>query len=420
MNDHMDVATDLKWHARRRVRILLAGIFAAMICVGAAMLILRTGEPTLSLDQIVLATVREDTGVRELRAAGELGRQRRIAIQASADGVVQSVNVEPGTAVREGASLVVLSNVDLELAARTAMAELEVTRAELSSTEARLVGQVEAQRMELARARSELEISTIRGKGHRRLFDAGMISEMALSEHRSAYELAKLKVDIESRKLAAVEMEYAVHARSAATRVAITQDSSDRARDRVTEMTIPAPFEGIAERFPFAAGESVKRGDEVVSFASNSGMDAVVRVLERSAQRVRSGSQAMIVVGQHKVPASVQRMDPQVENGVVKVTLRPTSVLPASWLPGQRVDSLIKVGSPGRSTVVRRPVGVVDDSSAVVLRRSPDGKTAVGVSAVFGIGTEGEVEVVGGLSAGDQIIVSDVGRIRAGQIYKLR
>lgn len=416
----MDVATPLKWHGRRSVRILLAGTLAVVIAVSAMMLILRTGEASLSLDQIVLATVKEDTGVRELRAAGELARQRRIAIQASADGVVQNIDVEPGAALREGASLAVLSNVDLELAARTASAELEVTRAELSSTEARLVGQLEAQRMELARARSELEISTTRARGHQQLFDAGMISEMALSEHISAYELAKLKVDIESRKLAAVEMEYAVHGRSAATRIAIAQDSSDRARDRVAEMTITAPFDGIAERFYFSAGENVARGDEVVSFASNSGMDAVVRVLERSAQRVRSGSPATLLVGQYRVPASVQRMDPQVENGVVKVTLRPTSALPASWLPGQRVDSFIEVGNPGEGLIVRRPVGVVDDSSAVVLRRSSDGRTAVGVSAVFGIGSDGEVEVKGGLRAGDQIVVSDVGRVRAGQSYRLR
>lgn len=420
MNNQMDVTTTPAWHRRRGVRIAVGAAAAVTTAVVASLLIMRAGQPTLELDQIVIATVQEEGGALELRAAGELARQRRIPIQASADGTVRSIDVEPGSSVRTGTRLAVLTNVDLELAARTASAELEVARAELSSTDARLVGQLEAQRMELARAKAELSLSTARAKGHQKLFDAGMISELALREYTSALELATMRVDIETRKLAAVQEEYTVNAQSAATRAAIMQDASDRAKERVAEMTIVAPFDGIAERFGYEAGESVSRGDDVVWFAGNSGMDAVVRVLERSAQRVKVGSTAAIIVGANRISAIVQRMDPQVENGVVKVTLRPVAALPESWLPGQRVDSMINVGSSSQGAVVRRPVGISDDSSAVVLRRSPDGSSAVATTVSFGIGSEGKVEVKSGLKPGDQIVVSDVGRLRAGEVFSLR
>lgn len=416
----MDVATQSQWYRRRSFRWLMAGGSVVVVAIVAMFMIYRSSEPTLTADQVVVATVKKSEGALELRAAGELARQRRIAIQAPADGVVKRIDVEPGAAVSSGTALAVLSNVDLELAARTALAELEVTQAELASEDARLVGQVEAQKMELARSVAELELSATRARGHQKLFEAGMISEMALTEYKSAHDLAKLKVDIESRKLTAVETEYAVHRRSGETRIAIARSESHRAAERVKEMTITAPFGGIAERYAFAVGETVAKGEEVVSFAGTGGMDAVVRVLERSAQRVRPGAQAMLSVGRQQVPAEVQRMDPRVEDGVVRVTLRPKAEFPDSWLPGQRVDSLIKIGGPEMGLVLRRPVGVVDDSTAVVLKQSADGRTAVGTSVAFGVGSDGEIEVKEGLAAGDRVVVSDVGRIRVGQVFRLR
>jgi HlyD family secretion protein len=415
----MDTAITLSWYRRpEAVRAAVIGSIVVVAVLATAALV-RSGEATIASDDLVFAAVHRTSGEFGLSASGELSRQRRVAMQTPADGTLRAVHVNAGERVGAGTPLAVVENVDVELAARQANAELEMERADRASAEARLTSEVEVQRLELERAEAEAGISRTRAEGYRKLASAGLISNIALSEHLSTDSLAKLKVDAERRKLAALLREQQISLDAARSKLGMMEDAAKRANERVTELTLKAPFDGIVERYSRVAGEGVKRGDALASFASTDGMDAVVRVLERSASRVQVGMAATVSVGAQSVTAKVFHVDPQVEDGIVKVTLRPTSSLPPSALPGQRVEATIHLGKSIDRAVVQRPIGVDDDATSLVLRRASGSDYVEAVSVEFGTGSEQIIEVQRGLRDGDEIVVSDVGHISPGQRFRL-
>src|SRR5690606_21366502 len=200
--------------------------------------------PSFVADELVLDRVRPASETLSMGAGGELVRQRRLVITAPADGIVDLQRNLVGRVVPAGTAIASIENADLALQARAALTELKMEAAERSSDDSRLIAQLESQQLELERAMAEVEIARMKADGNKRLTEAGLISNVALSEHLAALRLAELKVGVERRKLAAVQQEYAASSEAARSKLGMMQDLADRAEQRVAELQIRAPFDG--------------------------------------------------------------------------------------------------------------------------------------------------------------------------------
>lgn len=415
----MDSTLELRWYQRRRSRIALIVLLVA-VCAGLSILLIqRSASPSFVADELVLDRVRPASETLSMGAGGELVRQRRLVITAPADGIVDLQRNLVGRVVPAGTAIASIENADLALQARAALTELKMEAAERSSDDSRLIAQLESQQLELERAMAEVEIARMKADGNKRLTEAGLISNVALSEHLAALRLAELKVGVERRKLAAVQQEYAASSEAARSKLGMMQDLADRAEQRVAELQIRAPFDGIVEKFEIEPGASITRGEPMLGFGSNSGMDAVVRVLERSASRVRVGMPAVIQVQGRKIAAEVVSIGQQVAGGVVEVVLRPSERVAGGLMAGQRIEASISVGQGEGALLVQRPAGVADGSTAVLLRKRAGTALLDAVAVRFGVGNETLIEVVDGLSEGQEIVVNDVGSVTLGKTYRI-
>jgi len=242
---------------------------------------------------------------------------------------------------------------------------------------------------ELAQAKAEAELAASNYNRAQDLFAKKFISARALDESKAAAEVAAAKRDLSQARL-----------------------------DR---MVLTAPFAGRVGLRQHSVGDFVKDGDTVAIVEDSSRLMFDFRVPERFMSQVRPGQRLQIELldQTRSVQAQVEAVDARIDAEGRFIALR--AMVDNS--KGQ-----IKPGLFGRAklNLVEREKALVVSEEALVGERSgffvwrvKDGK-AEKVPVQLGIRLEKTVEVLKGLSAGDQVVIAGQLKIRApGQALRI-
>jgi HlyD family secretion protein len=146
-----------------------------------------------------------------------------------------------------------------------------------------------------------------------------------------------------------------------------------------------------------------------------------VRVSEAEARDVHRGLAVRFESGKSGVfRGRVERIDPIAVRGSVRLEVTIDDALPAGARADESVSGYIEIEKLENVLAVARPVGASDGAAAMVFRIDADDKHASRVAVRFGRGSAREVEVLGGLAEGDQIVVSDVTTPEGATVLRLQ
>jgi HlyD family secretion protein len=99
-----------------------------------------------------------------------------------------------------------------------------------------------------------------------------------------------------------------------------------------------------------------------------------------------------------------------VQNGTVTVEVALPDSLPRAARPDLTVDGTIEIDSLADVLSVGRPASGASETETRLFRVDADGRFAVRVPVMLGRASFNAVEVVNGLKAGDQVILSEMSR----------
>jgi len=114
----------------------------------------------------------------------------------------------------------------------------------------------------------------------------------------------------------------------------------------------------------------------------------------------------MVDTRNNKIAGTVIRIAPSVDNGAVQVDIALTAPLPSDARPDLSIDGEILVAKLNDTLFVRRPSFAQSNRSVKIFKLNVTGDSADRVSVEFGRGSVQKIQVKSGLSAGDQIIIS--------------
>ena len=129
---------------------------------------------------------------------------------------------------------------------------------------------------------------------------------------------------------------------------------------------------------------------------------------ETSARDIQLGQAAVIDTRNGLIPGHVTRINPAVENGTVTVDVALDGPLPKGARPDMSVDGTIQLERLADVLNVGRPVQGQANSRVGLFKVVDNGRAAVRVPVQLGRESVNAVEVLNGLQAGDQIILSDM------------
>jgi HlyD family secretion protein len=328
-----------------------------------------------------------------------------VLLDATEDGRVEQVLAKDGDRVEAGQLLVVLASSQRaqELMARSSEAAQQL--ANLATFRAGLAQAQAAQRRELTNAEFELERVRRAHERNRELAGRGFISPSALEDSADKLALAQ-------RLFTQLQADGREELRTREQSVQAMQRAVTDLDQRLTAMR--AASEGLAVRAPVAGrltglalqvGESVRNGSRIARLDSLGRFKLELRLDEFHLARVREGLAAELVLEGRSHALHVARIDPQVKDGRFSVELAFDAEPPALQV-GQGLDVRLTLGQASQTLLLPDAGFYADTGGAWAFVLEADGRHARRRPLQLGRRADGVVEVLGGLQAGEQVVVS--------------
>jgi RND family efflux transporter MFP subunit len=369
--------------------------------------------------EVEVATVSEraaGTQASVLNASGYVTARRRATVSSKVTGKVIEVNVEEGMAVREGQVLARLDDSTLQAALKLYRAQLEAAKRQIPESEVRL----EQARIQLRR--------------QEQLRKDGLNTPNDIDNARAEVDSLVARIGSAQEQVKVAESQIAM------------QETA------IDDTIIRAPFSGVAISkdaqpgemvSPVSAGGGFTRTG-ISTIVDMGSLEIEVDVNESYINRVRTGQPVSAVLDAYpdwQIPAHVITMVPTADRQKATVLVRigfnpPTSSgLPRAASRGKQLDPRILPDMGVKVTFLREDEGGgTPVARAVTLVPQAAVKTEGNASYVFVVrqnsverraiktgGTDGDrLEVVAGLSGGDQVVISPPPELAEGMLVTIK
>jgi HlyD family secretion protein len=438
--------------------IALIGLLVAAVA-GAGYLGFRSTQADVSLTPTPPVTVPVTRGniQQTVTAPGLLEGIRQVRLEMAVGGRLAELNARPGDAVRAGAVLARLETGSLELAVQSAQAELAQKEASLKAlSEPASAEEVAAARAAVASAQAKLaDIQAGPSEDELTQLSADMLrKQVTLKQAQWAYDQVAYRGDVgampqaSSLEQATIDFKEAQAAYKqavkgpseadvASARLELAQAESDladklrgpgeaeragaqaavdaarvqlaKAERDLAAAVLTAPFDGTVLEVKANPGEMATAGSELISLADASAVEVKATVTEEDLPLVQVGQPVELFFDARPdvtVAGRVARIVPQ-RDATATSPVYPIYIAldgaPSDLAPGMTVDASVIVA--GRADVLKLPRALV--------RARADGTAQVKVwandhveerSIKVGLRGDQDVEVVDGLSEGEQVV----------------
>lgn len=404
----MDVALPDRSKAKRIRKLAFGAVTLAILSTaGIAIFRLKPAAPPVDRATVWIDTVKRGQMVRDVRGQGALVSEDLRWIPATTTGRVERIVLRAGTPVRAGSVILELSNPTLEQELEDARLKLRAAESSLASLRVQLDDEELQQRAAAATVEADYKKAAMQAEVNEQLAAQHLVSDLLLKQSKLDAEQLAVRNRIAQQQLA--------HSgESKGARLAERQSQVDQARAfmalkarEVDALRVRPGVDGILQVVPVDVGQQVTPGTNLARVVNPSKLMAEIKVPETQAKDVRVGLRASVDTHNGLVPGHVTRIDPSVQNGTVTVDVTFDASLPDGSRPDLSVDGTIELERLDNVLYVGRPAFGDENTSTTLFRVQYDG-TAVRVPVKFGRSSVNSLEILSGINAGDQVVLSDM------------
>jgi len=369
---------------------------------------LKPAAPRVERSAVWIDAVRRGPLVRQVRGPGSLVPEEVLWISSRSNGQVARLVLQPGSVVQPDSVLLELSSPEVEQAAFEAESQWRAAEADLETLEAELRGAALDQEGQAASVETDAEEARLRAEADAALAKEGLVSDLTrkLSGLRAAQLLRRAA--LERERVRSGEQAHLAQLEAQRARVALLRSAFELRRALREGLCVRAGLAGVLQEVAVEAGQRVTPGTNLARVARPDRLKAELRIAETQAKDVTLGLTAEIDTRNGVVTGRVVRIDPSVREGTVTVDVAITGALPAGARPDLSVDGTIELERLADVLFVGRPAFGQPGGSIGLFRLEPDGAHAARVAVELGRASVTTIEILGGLTEGDQVILSDM------------
>jgi len=171
---------------------------------------------------------------------------------------------------------------------------------------------------------------------------------------------------------------------------------------------VRAPEAGVLQDLTLQLGQWVPEGTALAKVVQPGKLKAVLRIPESQAKDIQLGQTASIDTHNGLVKGHVARKDPGSTGGSVTIDVALDEALPPGAVPDINVDGTIMIERLQNIVYTGRPALTAGTGNVTLFKLVDGGDAAVRVPVVLGRSSVNTIEILKGLSVGDQIIMSDM------------
>ncbi|HEX2523342.1 MAG TPA: HlyD family efflux transporter periplasmic adaptor subunit [Terriglobia bacterium] len=395
---------------RRRIKRIVYSAAGLLLVLGISLGLsrLKPAAPSVEWSTVWPDTVKRGPMLRQVRGNGTLVPEEIRWIPALTEGRVERLRLLPGAPVRADTVLLDLSNPQLDLDLLDAQSQLKAGEAEYLDLQVSLESQRLDQQAAAAKVQAEYNQAKLQADRDEILAREGLTPDLTLKLSKVIAEELANRYEIEKKRLE-------IYAESIKAQLAVQKTKVEQYRalyelrkSQVDALHVKAGTDGVLQQLPVEVGESVAPGTNLARVAEPKRLKAALKIPETQAKDIMIGQPAVIDTRNGTIPGRVTRIDPASENGTVTVDVALAGELPKGARPDLSVDGTIELERLDDVLYVGRPVQAQQESLVTLFRVDPDRRGAVRVKVRFGRSSVNTIEVIEGLTVGDQVLLSDM------------
>jgi len=241
------------------------------------------------------------------------------------------------------------------------------------------------------------------------------LNEAEVAQYRAEYDLALSNLK-RSEDLARQKFISSSAQETAASNAQVAEARLKLAQARLSKMKIVSPFDGIVGIRGVSLGDYVKDGTDLVNVEDVRILKVDFRLPERSLSRIRTGQDVEVIADalpSERWQGEIEAINPRVDANGRSLELRGRLDNASGKLrPGMFVRVRVIVGE--RDGLLVPEEAIVPQGEAFFVYKVVDG-AAKRVPVKIGVRRDAKVEIVEGISAGDQVVTAGMRLSRDGQ-----
>jgi HlyD family secretion protein len=381
---------------RAAMAAALAGF--AWAAVAASLSFMR---PSVKYGDLRMARVERGAIDSGFDAAGTIVPAAERSLSSPIDARVLRILKRAGSVVRAGEPLLELDTSSAQLSLETLRDRIAQTRSQRLHLESQRDQTVEGLRSRLQQQRLDLEIIRYRNRQHRTLRAEGLLSEEAARESDITVKKAEIDVQQLEKSIESTSRSTAAQIAAVDAELRSLSNQQEQARRQLELARTFADRDGVLTWIADQEGATIRAGDVIARVADLSSYRVEGTVSDVHAAELRPGQAVKVILERSLLRGTVASVDPTILQGTARFQVDLEKASDPRLRNSMRVDLFVVTGSRAGALKVRRGTftnGVFRVAGDLAVRTHPR----------FGVTGTDELEIVSGLRAGDEVILSDM------------
>jgi HlyD family secretion protein len=399
---------------KKRIRLIIYVAFGliAVASITWGISRLKPAAPSVDSGTVWRDTVKRGPMDLQVRGLGTLVPEENSqqAVPAVVQGRVVRRLVLPGTIVKADTVIMDLSNPEAEQAALDAEWQVKEAEAQYNSLKAQLDSQLLDQKATAATVKSDYLQAKLKAEKDVQMAKAGIGPEITAQLSQANAEALTTRNQIEGDRVAVLSNSIAAQLAAQKAKVEQLRALYDLKRQQLDSLKVRAGISGVLQELPVEVGQQVAPGTMLAKVADPTKLQAELKIAETQAKDLQPFQKAEVDTHNGVIPGHVIRIDPAVLNGTRTVDVKLDGPLPPGAVPELSVDGTIEIEHLDNVLYVGRPAFGQPQSTVSLFKVVNGGKDAVRVQVKLGRTSVNTVEILQGLSVGDEVVLSDMSR----------
>ncbi len=402
----MDKKREKKTWTTKRLAMIVGGLAIASLFIYSFFLMDVRSTLNVEREKLTVSTVQEDSFQEFIQVTGTVQPIRTIYLDAIEGGVVQEVYRESGTMVKEGDTILTLSNSNLQLNVLNREAQLYDQINNVRNSRLNLEQNTLQLQEQLANAKSQRDILESQFKRQKQLVDKNLISQQEFEQTRENYEYQQKRYELtyESYKKDSVQT---------ITQLQQLNDSEDRmyrslsaVQSILDNLVVSAPSAGQLSTIELNQGQSISQGERIGQVDILDSYKIRVGIDEYHLSRIATGLSGSFDFNGQTHELVITKIYPVVNNGQFEVDMEFINEPPSGLTRGQTTRIRLELGESANALLLARGGFYQTSGGNWVFKIIEDGDRAVKQPIRLGRQNPEYFEVLSGLQPGDRVITS--------------
>jgi len=390
----------------------IAPIAVALIATFSLKNVFGNASYIVEKNEVVIATVEQGQFKVNVRATGVLKPLNIRWVSSQVSGRVEQIFVKAGAAVNKGDVLIQLSNPELHRGLEKARWELVARKAESHAAYVSLESQMVDLENSVLSAELNYQSAKLKLDAETSLIKQGNATVSELDYQKSQLAVKQQMQNWQAQQKKTVKMKANMAATKTAqnARIGLVENNYLRVKEQVESLRVRSSISGVVQQVSLELGERAHVGDSVALVADQHSLFAELQVQEVRARDIVIGQSVVVDTRTSEILGEIIRIDPAVKSGMVLVDVKLASPLPNEARPELTVDGLIEVSNIDNALYVKRPVFAPKHTDINLYKIIKDQQFAKKHLVSLGQSSVNRIQILSGLTVGDEIIISDTSR----------